>query len=263
MAWQNPGFGWLHAARDAGATAITANNAFASDAPKDFLIDDRAGALTSFASSESNHWLAIDRGSGTLEAINHLYIPAGHNFDGANIRVRADDTLPMSAPITTILASTAITGSDAISLSMTSNTQRYVVFDWPSSTGQWELPELLYTNLKTPTQGPRVRYADETRHPVQIAETQTGARYVLSVGADQRAYDVTWEQVRLEADRTILDDLIAAVGLSKPFLFRPPQNADDDLYAHFERSPERDEEADVQARFPRPTYRLRIEKHLA
>jgi len=107
MAWRNPRYMFQHAARDAGASALTPDPAADSDFPIDYLIDDRAGSLFKFGSSSASAKIEIDRGTGTLEAVDRIIIPAGHNLDTKDIIVEDDSDVNFGS-VATLLAATTV-----------------------------------------------------------------------------------------------------------------------------------------------------------
>jgi hypothetical protein len=227
MAWRNFQYAFLHAARDAGASAITGNNAFHADYPKDFLIDDRAGALCKFNAAATDHHIQVDRGAGTLEEIARLIVPVGHNFNGENVRVRTATDSGFTTGVVEILAETAISATTIIDLAMTGGTeaqrkQRYVRLDWPNSTSTaWEIPELVLTRTRTTTRGPEQGWGDYYRHNTLDFEKDSGVVASLVLGADRRFFELTYRNVNDSDDLDVFSDLITTCGTSKPFYVDP------------------------------------------
>ena len=107
MAWRNPRYAFQHAIRDSGVSSITVIPSADADYPVDYLIDDRAGSLFKFDSSSGSSLIRIDRGAGSLEAVDRIIIPAGHNLDTKDIIVEDDDNVNFNSPAT-LLASTTV-----------------------------------------------------------------------------------------------------------------------------------------------------------
>jgi hypothetical protein len=217
MTWRNPRYCYLHAARDAGAAAITDNShGWLSTHPKDFLIDNRAGSLATFDSSESDHWIQIDRGAGSLHAINRLLIPSGHNLAGTTLTVKTGAADP---PTTTRLTSGAIVAG-LISEGVTQNSDQYVRLEI-TGTGAWAIPELIYSYTETTDRGPEQGWVDMIRHNTLDYGLESGAVASLSLGADRRFIEYVYRDVKLAADLTAFADLITTCGTSRPFYLDP------------------------------------------
>jgi hypothetical protein len=212
----------------AGAAAITGNNAFHADYPKDFLIDDRAGSLCKFNAAATDHYIQIDRGSGTLEEIARLIIPVGHNFNGENIRVQTDSDPGFGVDPTEILPKAAVSSAGIIDLAMTGGTEaqrkyRYVRID-DDDAASWnpEIPELILTRTRTTTRGPEQGWTDYYQHNTLHFEKESGSIASLALGADRRYFEFTYRNVSDTADLLVFSDLIDTCGTSKPFYMDPP-----------------------------------------
>lgn len=219
MAYSNPAYGILHAGALAGSAAITPKYATAAGFGKERLIDSRSALLCRFSASQANHDVEIDRGAGTLEAVDRCWIPAGHNLSGATVRVYSGGTSPAS----TLRGSSAVSGSGAIDFGFTSNTDRYVrvLFD---GTGQWELGELWITRRRTTTRGLDPGWGAPSIVPAQITEMPTREISTL-LGPARRVFGFSYHDVDDGgADATLLDD-VAALGRAAAFLFWPPASS--------------------------------------
>lgn len=218
MTWQNPQYAFLHAARDAGASAITDNShGWLTANPKDFLIDDRAGSLATFDSSESDHWIQVDRGTGTLEAIDRLIIPSGHNLAGVTITVKTGAADP---PTTTRLTAAGVVAG-LIDEAVTSNDDRYVRIEFSVTSGAWAIPQLIYTRTRTTDRGPEPGWGDMLLHNTLDFEKESGSIASLSLGADRRFFEFVYRYVKLAADLLVFSDLLSTCGTSKPFYLDP------------------------------------------
>lgn len=221
MTWRNFQYAFLHAARDAGASAITDNShGWLTANPKDFLIDDRAGSLATFDSSESDHWIQVNRGSAGLEAIDRLIVPAGHNFAGADVRVRSSSVSDFSSDISTHLNTAAAAGLFDPTWSI-STTKQYLRMDWPSDSGAWAIPQLIYTRTRTTTRGPEQGWGDMLLHNTLDFQKESGSIASLSLGADRRLFELVYRDVVLAADLLVFSDLLETCGTSKPFYLDP------------------------------------------
>lgn len=226
MAFRNFRYSFLHAARDAGVSALSSNNGVVSGYPLDNLIDSMAGYICRLDTVAADHYLQLNRGAAGLEEIDRLYIPVGHNLNTETVRVRTDTTTAFS-PGTEILAETAISSAAAIDLPMTggNETQRkaqYVRLDFPNAGSiQPELPELVYSRIRAPSVGPEKGWTDMLIHNTQDFMKRTGVVASLSRGADRRLFELVYRDVDLPADLAIFSELITTCGTSLPFLVDP------------------------------------------
>ena len=239
MTWRAPRYCYRHALRDAGESAITGLNAFHADYPKTRLIDERSSVNMKFAASDNDHYIQMDRGSASEPAITRLFIPSGHNFGATgDIRLRADTTDDM-ATATLLIAHDGDgenVGTGDIDITFDSNTEQYVRLDWPNQSGQWELPELWLTDTVTIIRGPEPKWTD---HPVPNAVAipkASGERPVIETGAAQRLLGFQYAHCET-ADTASLDALIAAVGISKPFIVDPPYDDEAAIIMKFIEAP--------------------------
>ena len=222
MAWRNPRYAFLHAAREAGAAAISSQNIFATAQPKDLLIDDRLSDLAKFNAAATDHFVQVDRGAGTLEAIDRLVIPTGHNFNGANLRVRHADDAPFTSGVADLLATVAVASAGQLDYALTSSTKRYVRMDWPSSSSTaWEWGEWFLSRTRTTLRGPEPNWPHTPRHAVRTYDLPSGVTAILEEGPDRDAIEYLYNVVKDAADLAVFEDLIAAAGMSHPFILDP------------------------------------------
>jgi len=219
MAWRAPRFGLLHAARLAGPGSLSAPNALGSGS-LDHLLDDRAGFFAEFATAETDHTIILDRGAGTLEAIDRLWIPAGHNLDGVDIRVRAATDAAITTGVVTLLASTPVSGSDAIDETLASSSLRFVELAFLTSSAP-RVSELVYTRTRTTLRGPEADWEDDPLDHTSHLETESGAVYHLIRGPDGRRMSLSYVQAVDADDLVLLEDLFA-LGTGAAFVLDPP-----------------------------------------
>ncbi len=260
MAWRAPRYCFLHAARDAGVSAISEQNIWSTSGPSDFLIDDRAGSLAVFNASAADHYVQIDRGAAGLEIINRLYIPSGHNFAGADIRLRSATDTGITASVTTMLATVAAPAG-ALDFDLSPSTQRYVRLDWPNDTGTWELGELILTRKRTTTDGPKPGWRDFIHHNRIEFEKESGATATLALGADRRVLELDYNGT----NDSLFAEMMTAVGTFKPLLIDPPYDDEAVVWMKFSDDLRITEATEVPAtqtvRYA--DYRLRLLEHLA
>jgi hypothetical protein len=240
MAWRNPRYAFLHAARTAGAAAISSQNAFAAAQPKELLVDDRYSERAKFNAAATDHHVQLDRGAGTLEAIDRLLVPAGHNFSGGNLRIRHADDSGFTTGVADLLASTAVSGSALLDYTLTSSTKRYVRMDWPSSPSTaWEWGEWILTRTRATTRGPEPGWKDAPRHAVQVFETPSAIDALLETGPDRREIEYLYHLVKDAADLAVFEELISAVGMARPLVIDPAYDSEGPLFVRLTQAIER------------------------
>lgn len=218
MAWRNPQYNFVHAVRTAGAASITPTPAAAAGFPVDNLIDDRAGSLFKFTSSGAGSTLVIDRGAGSLDAIDRLLIPAGHNITGT-IDLEADDNAGFTSP-TALLTNEAV-ATGLIDETFASNTERYlkITFD---ATGTWEITQLIFTEKRTTTRGPNPLpgWPDQLIDNTLLFPKASGVVAALELGADRRRIQYDY-RVLESADELVFSDLWTECATARPFFLDP------------------------------------------
>jgi hypothetical protein len=276
MTWQNFSYSFLHAARDAGASAITSDGTFASaggvaQASKYFLIDDRAGSLATYeAAANPPPYVQIDRGAAG-EELTRLIIPEGHNLNGKTVRVLTSNTGAFAGEQIVVLGTTSVTSTgiidEEIALGTAAQRQyQYVRVDHATS-GSWnpEIPELILTNQRTPSIGPERNWTDYLRHNTLDFPKQSGAVASLSLGADRRFVELLYRHVDDSDDLDIFSELIATCGTSKPFWLDLAFTGDDPVWMKLtEDSVQRlDRAAPGSPDSARPEIPLSMLEHLA
>lgn len=226
MAWRNPQYSFLHAARTAGVSALSSNNTIAAAFPLDNLIDDRAGSLTKADASAADHYLQLDRGAGGLEELAHLFIPAGHNLNGIDIRVQTATDAAMTVP-TAILATVDPATTGLIDLAMTGGTEaqrrrRYVRLDFPNDNFTFELPQLVYSRERTTTRGPNPLpgWSDRLVDNTLLFPKSSGVVAALELGADRRRIEYEYRFLET-ADELVFSDLWTECATARPFFLDP------------------------------------------
>ena len=272
MAWRSPRFGILHAARDAGAAGVTGANAFSTTQTKDHLLDDRAGTLTTFAATASDHYIQVDRGAAGLEAIDRLWIPLGHNFSGWDVQLASSTTGAFAGEETQrINHATTYTVGGAGGLSVpatqldftfTSSDDRYWRMDWPNEvTINPALGELLLTRTRSTVRGPEPGWSDNIEANVQTTALASGVRPVLVNGADNASYAFNYRAVDDVTDQAIFD-LLVTTGLNNPILLDPPYDTNTSVWVQVvESSRVQDESVPATTDAKTPRYQFRFLGH--
>lgn len=258
MAYQNPSFNFLHAYRDAGASGLTVSPAAAATGPVDYLIDDRAGSLCVAGSAATSGFWLVDRGAGTLEDVDRLLIPAGHNLDGRSLTISQDDNAGFTSP-TALATSIAVSGSGLIDITLASITaERYVTvaIDTGASLA-WEIGEVFLTRKRTLSRGPNFRWKHPSVDNVIAHTNAAGVESFRVIGAARKTYDLQWGWID-GADLTVLQELEAAVGTHTPFYFDPPDDSFPTVLVTLSELPDIEQDREVPATGHSHRYRLRM-----
>lgn len=233
MAYQNPKFGFLHAAADAGEPALTSSSSpeAATGYPLAHLVDYRPSSLFTFGQTGARY-VTVDRGAGTLEEIDRVVVPAGHNLATATlIRVHTSTTGVFSGEETLRVGwnqSSEPDVSGIIDKEFTAETDdRYVRFYVLSPAGTaWSFGQLWYTATRqAATIGPKPDWTDQPVSNLIVRELPT--REATSIlGANRRSFSL--EHLHLEStDLEVYDDLFEQCSVGgRPFYFWPPDDSE-------------------------------------
>jgi hypothetical protein len=224
MAYRNLRFAFLHAAADAGDSALTSSSQHA-DYPRRHLIDRRPSSLFRFNTTTVDEWVKVDRGAGTLEAVDRMIIPPGHNLDTCDLlRIFRS---PNDSDWTQVDGWNQTIESDPdgiIDRTFTSTTNRYLRFNCLEAGTQWEFGQLYFTRTRAITVGPEPKWTDQ-QVPVSV-EVPFWTRDATALFAPNRRL-YSFAQPGLEStDLTIYDDLIAAVSDAVAFYVDPPDDSE-------------------------------------
>lgn len=243
MAWRSERYCFKHYIRDEGAANITGANAFSTTQPKEHLIDNRAGSLCTFAATASDHYIQWDVSSSALA--NRLWIPAGHNMAGWDIRVRTADDAAITTNVVTIIdpavayteggAGGQSVPAGALDFTFSNNGDDYVRIDWPNETTiNPALGEILYTRTRTLTTGIEPGWRNEVVPNVELNTLRGGGQPVLVEGANQKALEFRYRAVTDATDLTILNAVIA-LNASAPILVDPPFDTESAVWSILQR----------------------------
>jgi hypothetical protein len=218
-----------HALRDAGASSVSTSVAAETGYPVTNLLDDRGSSLFKFSTSASGHYIQVDRGSSLsgADAIDRCWIPPGHNLAGSSIRIRSATDASITTGVTTLLSEDEIDASSAGGVDRgfdVATAQQYIRLDWPTSSGQWELGELLLTARETLERGPESGWEDETVAQVLINEMRSGAEARVITGANRRRFEFRYRDVSVTTDLSTLNAIARDAG-KYPLLVDPPFGA--------------------------------------
>jgi len=257
MTYRLPQFAFLHAAKETGVGNITLNNDYEdADFPIAHLIDNRPSSLMKFSQSASDHWIKIDRGSGSLEAIDRLIIPEGHNLDPATtitIETNSTDEWPGTTRGTLVTP-----GSGLLDITLTSNTDRWIYVEI-FGTGTWEIGQLFFTRTRTmTTAGPDSKWT-ERPVPAMIRRELSTREANSTLAANRKAWSLTHNALD-STDVAILDDLLEAVGVgASPFYYDSTDDGDDPRLMRIENLAPTRQQDNPAPKSNDPTYEIALE----
>lgn len=198
----------------AGIAGIVSDNAVDSDHPLDNLIDDRPSTKMKFAAALANHFIDIDLGEDT--SIDTLIIPSGHSFGGVTVSLDSGSAHP---PVTTTRPFAATAG--LIKQGFAASDHQFWRLSVATS-GVWEIPEIILTNVKTFTAGPVMEgEVDSFEHPFIRFTQPSGVSPTLSLGPRRRVIDLDYRRMQ-GTDLTIIEAWIETSGMHKAFWVTPP-----------------------------------------
>ena len=225
MAYRAPRYSHVHAAREVGVAAITLTVGTAhADFPIANMIDDRAQTLFKFAGSVSTPTIIVDLGVSFDTGINRIIIPAGHN--ATTVRVGQDTAVDIPS-ISYLCANTNISGGEVASIDLTPSSERFLVLVF-SATGQFYIPQLIYTKTVTLGRGPNIADSpDGFKANFTRLEQSTGQSPTIQHGPQQRVIEYPYESPLSGTDLAKMEALIADVGMLRPFWVDPHSFAAD------------------------------------
>jgi hypothetical protein len=168
--------------------------------------------------TETFHDWRLNRGTGSIEQISTMVIPAGHNFDGATLEVF--DSAVGFATSETSRGSVVVSGSGIIDFDLsTVSTQQFVRVDCPTNLKP-EFGQLFLTNRRNTTTGPVPEWSQVPEPQVDAAQLATHVvAHQIATARDRWSL----KHQALEApDLTLYDDLVGAAGGFGSFYFWPP-----------------------------------------
>ena len=244
MAYRAPRYSYVHAAREAGVSAIDLDGDSAhADFPIDNLIDDRASTLFRFSGVVTDPNIDIDLGTET--GINRLIIPANHNI--SSIKVWQDGDVNFGTPWVCHNTDTSITPGvlyDSGEFDNLTQSQQHIRIDI-TGTLQFQIPQIILTKIKTLTVGPTLADSvDAKRDNVTRIVQNTGIHATIKHGPQQRYINYTYEYPLSSTDLATLEAMIDAVGMERPFWVDPasfsetPDTDDPPIWMLFREMPE-------------------------
>ena len=260
MAYQNPSYSFLHAAADAGVANVVPQTGAATGYPEDNLIDYRPSSLFRFASGGVDRTVDIDRGAGTLEAVDRLIIPVGHNLAASTstIAKSSPDDVDWGNTLVSWNQSNATVPAGIIDKSFTSTDDRYLRFSVRTPGSQWEYGQLVFTRKRTPSVGIDPRWtANKVSSTLKVPFPSREAS--LSTAPDRWFYRVPYNRID-GTDLTIFDDLFEETGSGLvPFYFDPPDDGDDPILMSIQGEPVRRQDHPSPSGAGGATYRIEFD----
>lgn len=232
MSYRGFQFGLIHAGRDAGASGFSMGvGTLDSGSSFGSLIDDRPDTVANFTPSAGTLQIRLDRGAGTLAALDHLFIPPGFDLDGGSIQVDADDE-PTFTGATNLAASMAVPSAGPIDIELSSSALRYIAVTVSGLGASAYLSQLILTARETPpNRGPVPNWRDEPDDPTARSTSQSRHASVLALGPAASLVSAEFQQVSEAADMAALD---AVLNHPKqfPVVVRRPDDADPSFWGH-------------------------------
>lgn len=257
MAARMPYFVWSHAGRAAGDASVTMSPAASSTMPKYRSLDGFGQSLAQHGSSSASAYWQVDRGAGTLEAVDRLLIPSGHNLGAQTVAVKASATGAYAGEETTLASFTSAAG--LIEQAVTSSTARYLRVSF-GGTGQWEYGEMWLGRTRTPSSAVVVDpgWKRPPLSNVTVQRFPTGVQGSVVNGPDQRTLGMTLRWVA-GSDLTLFEDLATACGAAKaPFWVGGPDDATPTMLAWLSAISAWEQDSEVP-QATGPTYTVQLE----
>lgn len=232
MSFRHPTFQWLHQIRDRGSDSSGIASLFGGLNSVYDCFDGTHNTSFRFESSRDDHIIFIDLGTTWSNACTRLVIPEGHNLNGGYVQIVQDDAFYFPTP-TTLLASTAIATDGWVEITTVSATQRFMAILFPTTAGQWELPEIWLTNAAVGTvQSPESGWVDTMLpNTTQLESGETVRR-----ASDKRHFEFSYEHLGSETviDLGLIDALKLFSAGDRTFLFYPPDSTEDPIVCRFD-----------------------------
>lgn len=235
MAYRLPLFAFLHAARTAGAAAVTPDDADAAY-PKERLIDSQIRPRFRFGTTGANHRVDVDLGASFPTGFDRLLVPINHDVGGQAFTVQQDDNSGFATP-TSLASGSFPAGTATIDVALTASTERYLRLTITPS-GRWFLPELWYTKRETTTRGPEPGWVDQPLPNVVETVLRSGSRFGQKLGARRRQFSLSYTHLP-DADRAlfVVSLLDATNDGALPFWYWPPDDTEAPVLVHLAEPP--------------------------
>lgn len=243
---RNARFGVLHAARDAGDSALTLTGAYEAATPKARLIDDQAGRPL-VATTSGIREIQLDRTNAAVREKANRTIIAGHNFGDESVvcEYRASDSatmtsldkvlyksessvvvLPVEAgPIGLYDIEYRQTGYGAILHDGSPNRYHELLMK-AATTNPARLGEMWMTNMLTPSSGHSTEWSIDPGGNVAITRSISGKTYATKLGEPQRRWTLKHESCSDADRREVYGRLDRAYANGQPVIYDPPESGD-------------------------------------
>jgi len=217
----------VHEARDRGVAHLdTDPDPVDPEFPLVHLIDGLPSRLFRFETSPQFPNVDLDRGSGSLVALDRLVIPAGNQL-ASTVVYRVRDSAVSVFSSSTILASFNGTFGGLLDIPLSpSASQQFLRIQDEQSDINSPLPmtELWYTQTVIPTRGPDPDWEQTPEARREVVELATGASATVVLGPQQDFIQIRFNGLS-GSSFTALNDGLASVGFgAETFLFWPPDD---------------------------------------
>ena len=240
---RNARFGVLHAARDAGDSALTLTGAYEAATPKARLIDDQAGRPLVATTNTGVREVLLDRGEHDVREGTDRTIIAGHNFDAEAIvcEYRAADGAAMTSLDKVLYQadlSTVDLPVEAGSIGLydieyrqsggqpVSPNRYHELLMKDATTNPARLGELWATRMLTPSSGHSTEWSIDPGGNVAITRSISGKTYATKLGEPQRRWTLKHESCSDADRREVYGRLERAYANGQPVIYDPPESGD-------------------------------------
>lgn len=240
---RNARFGVLHAARDAGDSALTLTGAYEAATPKARLIDDQAGRPLVATTNTGVREVLLDRGQHDVREGTDRTIIAGHNFDAestvteyrtaANSSMTSADRILYQADLSTVdlpLDCGSIGLYDIeyrqLGAAALAPNQYHEVLLEDGTTNPVRMGELWATRMLTPSSGHSTEWSIDPGGNVAITRSISGKTYATKLGEPQRRWTLRHESCSDADRREVYGRLDRAYANGQPVIYDPPESGD-------------------------------------
>lgn len=231
--YQAPAFGYLHALREAGNSAVTVPDTLTAATPKSRLLDHQ-GRRMATRSATGQTRVRVDRGLRVREPVTRLVVPTGHNLAGTRMVMHQDVSgSPWTGgevefqPYSLARGSTQLSGRHGFHrglnvVDFAPVYGRHLQLTLESAPSAHQIGEVWWTRTISPTQGPRYSYEWELLPSIEQIELPSGVSYSLERGVPRRRWRFRQSPISA-ADLQAYLSLFHTVGVMRdPFVWDPP-----------------------------------------
>lgn len=223
MAYRQPIFMVEHAAATLSISDIETKVIGLDDDGERALIDFRSAEPAVFLIAAFGHFVRLDFPAAI--AFDRLFIPAGHNFDGATIQITSD-VVDTFASLTSRYNAAAPAGIIDVPMDNPTLAEQFWRISWPTSK-QWELGELWFGNRFQLAADSYVGHGWKIGYQSPIERRDFGTRRAATtLGPPRRKFTLDIRNLDPAGSDFAFLDSLAQTGLATPFLYWPPDDSE-------------------------------------